>query len=106
MEPFNIRIKHKWKYITLTILPFDEKCFDVIYFGGILGVLCKKKNRYTSIGLEKITGRDLPFYSDKYKKDAERLNLKFTDKFAAKVISEIENVLNPPTPEDLSALAV
>ncbi|RYD81135.1 MAG: hypothetical protein EOP55_00010 [Sphingobacteriales bacterium] len=106
MEPFNIRIKHKWRYITLTILPFDEKYFDVIYFGGILGVLCKKRHRYTSIGLEKIIGRDLPFYSDKYKKDADRLNLKFTDKLAAKVVLEIENVLNPPAPEHLCDLAM
>jgi len=102
MNPFNIRFKHKWRYITLTILPVDEHCFDVIYFGGILGVLCKKRKKYNAVDLDKITDRDLPFYSAKYKKDAERLNLKLTDKLVAKIGFEIENVLNPVSHDDLN----
>ena len=76
MEPFNIKITHLGKEVTLTILP-EEDYFKIIYYGAIVGALKNQGSEWEIIPEEDITAGDLPLFSHQqsYKEDVEPLTL-------------------------------
>lgn len=62
MEPFNIKIKHGKKELTLTILPDDKGYFKVIYFGGILGAVYFDGHNWEQVPPADVIAGDLPMY--------------------------------------------
>jgi hypothetical protein len=65
MKPFNIKIQVADQEVTLTILPYDQDCYRIIYFGGILGALKfhELTRDWELLPFEEAIGDDLPPYT-------------------------------------------
>jgi len=75
MEPFNIRIPHKGKEITITIQP-ENDYYKIIYYGGIVGAIRNHGTDWELVAEEEITPGDLPLYDYKMgHDDHEKLEL-------------------------------
>lgn len=76
MEPFNIKINHLEKEITLTISP-EKDYYRIIYFGGIIGAIKKLGHDWELVPEDEIEAGDLPIYDFKqsYANDQPKLTL-------------------------------
>jgi predicted RNA-binding protein with PUA domain len=65
MKPFNIKIQVAEQEVTLTISPYNQDRYRVIYFGGILGALKyhKSTKKWELLPFEEAIGDDLPPYT-------------------------------------------
>jgi hypothetical protein len=89
MEPFNIKISVGDQEITLTILPFHQNCYRVIYFGGILGAikLHQADETWELLPHEEAIGDDLPPYTPN--DDGNRIEITLDRKTIQKIGHEI-----------------
>ncbi len=80
MEPFNIRITHYGKEITLTINP-ENDYFKIIYYGGIVGAIKKVGEQWELLKEEDIEPGGLPLYDYKkgYGDDHKKLELQLPE---------------------------
>lgn len=88
MEPFNIKISHGSRQLTLTILPLEDDVFKIIYYNGILGGVKKQRKQWELLSLDEVAGEDLPFYEPKHGED--RIEIELTEQIADRIGVEIE----------------
>lgn len=95
MEPFNIRILHDSREVTLTILPEKEGYYKVIYFGGVLGaVQCNLKTKqWEFLSTGQIIVGTLPLY--KHDVNTDHPDLVLNESNIALIGNEIEHIVNP-----------
>lgn len=87
-EAFNIKVGYGEKEVTLTILPHPEDYYKVIYFGGIMGAVCRVDGEWDLITATEIEAGDLPLYVPDLK--GERLELVLDDLTIEAIGREIE----------------
>lgn len=92
-SPFNIKIDHKGKELTLTIIP-EEDYFKIVYFGGIIGAIRKTGSEWELMETEEIEPGDLPWYEYKQSYTEEepelRLSLPEINRIAGAIENEIQ----------------
>ena len=89
MKPFNIKIQVAEEEVTLTILPYDQDCYRVIYFGGILGALKRHKSssKWELLPFEEAIGDDLPPYTPN--DDEDRIEIALNTDIVEEITREI-----------------
>jgi hypothetical protein len=92
MEPFNIRIPHKGREITLTIQP-EKDYFKIIYYGGIVGAIKNYDTDWELVAADEMEPGNLPLYDYKmgYGDNHEQLELNLLE--INQIAGEIENVI-------------
>ncbi|MHA4895246.1 hypothetical protein ACXZ1K_10865 [Pedobacter sp. PWIIR3] len=91
MEPFNIKIGYGVNEVTLTILPADNGCYKVIYYGGIIGAVKLDIDDWELVPEEDIIAGDLPFY--KHDLSSGRPNIILNEATVDEIGDEIEHIL-------------
>lgn len=88
MKPFNIKISVNDQEVTLTISPFGDNNYRIIYFGGILGAIHIGK-QCKLLPQEQAIGEDLPPYIPDQEDD--RIEIDLNEENVAQICEAIVN---------------
>jgi hypothetical protein len=99
MSPFNIKIEHAGKEITLTIIP-ENDYFKIVYFGAIVGAIRKVETdrkieiEWELVEADEVEPGNLPWYDYKqsYTEDEPEFNLQLPE--INRIAGAIENELS------------